>query len=184
MNQAGGIFVGIPRQWGIHFADHVKLSSWTYDSPVDVDNSGRLDSILILNTTVAGSDCVTFVGNAATRSAEEQLALVMTPDYASINQGKTIAIFGHPFGGYQAAPGTRSKDGPITFVKSFRVIGSSYGIFKYRGLYYFDTFFNANEGLGDFVGHRIDDARLANALGVFLRTNEKTQQTCEFDLSE
>jgi len=52
-------------------------------------------------------------------------------------------------------------------------------IFKYRGIFYFDTFFDGG-GWADFDGKRANLASLHNHLAVFLRQEGRTREICEY----
>jgi hypothetical protein len=90
-----------------------------------------------------------------------------------IDTAKTEKIFGHPSGGYKIHEGT----GAETVVQVFRPVGTALGIFKYDGVYYFDTFFDP---WGDFRGLRRTYPWINSTLGVFIRDRSETRQVCEF----
>ncbi|MES1195753.1 MAG: hypothetical protein ABUL58_02295 [Steroidobacter sp.] len=193
MNRNGGVFTGPPSHIEFRFADNIVLSSWRYAPAVDIDNDGEPDNVLIFDTVDAKfPNCVSYIGNNASPDRNGQIAFAMTPDGKLIDQAKTIQIFGHPDGGFQTVPGTKGKSGEVKFVKSFRLIGNSYGLFEYRDTYYFDMFFDSmyayggldKDWLGDFEDKRIGDPTLKDTLGVFLRKDNKTQQICEYHVTE
>jgi hypothetical protein len=111
----------------------------------------------------------------------------MSADGNTVDQTRTIQIFGHPDGGYVMVPGTQGLNGPIHFLKSLRLLGNSYGLFEYRGLYYFDTFYDLEfpvSTLGDFADQRKGSTKLPDTLAVFLRKNGKTLPLCEYHVTE
>lgn len=181
MNRNGGVFVGTPPVQAKPFAAF--LSSWRYDPPIDPANDGRPLNILMWNTADPRVECGSgFQGHPPSpQMGILQVPLALTADGATIDQAETIAVFGHPDGGYTINVELRGAGFP-DFVKSFRAIGHSYGVFKYRDLYYFDTFFDNPEGSGDFDDRRIGDPRLPNVLGVFLRKQQRTSQVCEYQV--
>jgi hypothetical protein len=73
------------------------------------------------------------------------------------------------------------ESGRGTVTSAFRPVGLSIGIFKYQELYYFDTFFDP---WGDFQNRRGESADISNTLAVFLRQTGKTQQVCEYLMTE
>jgi len=59
----------------------------------------------------------------------------------------------------------------------FRPVGRSIGIFEYKSVFYFDTFFDLS---GDAQGSRSGEPSLANTLGVFERRGGMTREVCEY----
>lgn len=184
MNRNGGVFLGAPPAQ-FKYSVPIFLSSWRYDPLVDINNDGSPLNVLTWNTEDPRVECGNDVAGhtPSTEPRTLQVALVLTPDGATVDQAKTIAVFGHPHGGYTINATLRAM-GYLEFVKSFRAIGDSYGIFKYQKLYYFDTFFDNAEGPGDFQDRRKSDPSLRNHLGVFLRTRGRTHQICEYRVTE
>lgn len=156
-----------------------ELFVWRYQPDIDIDNDGSSDNVMVWQGEGAGGgtgSCGTYglppTPQAALRQA--QLAYVMTPDGKQVDMARTRAIFGHPVQAYSVT----GADGKVTtFLLHFRPIGSSIGIFKYRDLYYFDSFFDI---WGDFADQRRDRPALANNLAVFLRRDGTTHQICEY----
>ena len=87
-----------------------------------------------------------------------------------MDEKKTKTLIGHPIGGYPE-PGGKS------FYDGFRPVGNSMGIFRFKGVTYFDTFFNT---WGDFEGKRRKDPDIWRTLGVFKREKGQTKQVCEY----
>jgi len=183
MNRSGGVYGGglPPPGTGILRESLPPRSSWRYSPLVDIDNDGTPDHVWIYSEeSQTLNDCLTYAGNNAVEVRAEHIALVVTPDESTIDQRKTIAIFGHPDGGYRVPTQFVQSAGFPPFMKSFRIIGGSYGIFEYRGLYYFDTFFDGDADEGDFEDRRKSDRGLEDTLGVFLRQRGTTRQVCEY----
>jgi hypothetical protein len=185
MNANGGVFEGKPLHLFGYYDEKPRLSTWSYAEPIDINNDGQPRTVLIWNTDHADGP---YCGLSAARSG--QFAFVMTADGQTIDQAATIRTFGHPDGGHRTVPAPNRPQDP-RFVKSLRVIGGSYGVFRYRDLYYFDTFFDADAVFGalregDFNDKRRESADspvLAETLGVFLRMHGKTAQLCEYSVS-
>ena len=135
---------------------------WRYDPPVDIDNDGTPDSLLLWQGYGAshGNYVCGFV-KTDYPVWQSQMAYVVDFEAQRINEKRTREIFGHP-------TGHNSK---------FRPIGRKISIFEYGGLYYFDTFFDSS---GDFEGNRQTDPQIATTLGVFLRKDDVTKQVCEY----
>jgi len=87
-----------------------------------------------------------------------------------VDEEKTKTLIGHPIGGYQKPDGKGFYDG-------FRPLGEKMGIFRYKGITYFDTFFDT---WGDFDGKRRKDPDIWRTLGVFKREKGQTKQLCEY----
>ena len=150
------------------------IRAWRYEPRVDINNDGRPDDVVVWHGYGASKGmyrCNTGPGDLHWR--QTQIAYVVTPDLARIDEAKTREIFGYPLGAYPII-----RNGKTTgFTKEFRPIGRTIGIFEYDSQYYFDTFFDS---YGDFQGKRRKDTNIANTLGVFLRKGGVTRQVCEY----
>lgn len=149
------------------------ILAWRYEPPVDIDSDGIPDALVVWQGYGASP------GNYVCGSVKErdplyqsQIAYIIDVDTMRINEKKTRDIFGHPLGKYSI-----TVDGKRVNLQRFRPVGLKIGIVKYKGLYYFDTFFDSS---GDFRGLRQNDARIGNTLGVFLRSGDTTKQVCEY----
>ena len=183
MNENGGVFNGTPSRVGAPNID--SYATWRYDPPIDIDNDGMPDNVLIWHL----DDAVRPYCGLPVQGDEriEQYAFVMSPDGSTIDQARTIQVFGHPDGGYAAVPGMQGLKGPSRFLKSLRLIGDSYSVFQYRDLYYFETFYDHESpvsALGDLEDKRIGSAKLQDTLAVFLRKGGKTLPVCEYYVTE
>jgi hypothetical protein len=147
---------------------------WRYEPPVDLDNDGTPESVVIWQGYGASKGDYP-CGSVKERypRGQPQIAYVVDLDARRVDQQRTRELFGHPVGGYPIPRDVK----PGGFFPGFRPVGSSMGIFKYRGLYYFDTFFDS---WGDFAGRRRKDPHIGSTLGVFLREGGKTKQVCEY----
>jgi hypothetical protein len=159
------------------------IFAWGYEPPVDIDNDGRPDNIIIWKgSPVSGGDSTWECGGQPRGDRPppegfrmEQYAYALTEDGAAVNVGKTIAIFGHP------KRDDRYKDpGKMIQSPDFVPIGPHIGIFRYQHRYYFDTFYAS--GYGDLEGNRKGRQKLDNTLAVFLRQKEVTKSVCEYQL--
>jgi hypothetical protein len=177
--KSGGLLTEVPSSAIelVHRYYEKGTSSWTYASPLDIGNDGHPVPVLIWDAAV-DNQCGEFAhrgDNAA------QIPFVLSLDRASIDQRKTMAVFGRP-GGATHIPeeGPSGADGVHDFLLPYyAVIGGSYGVFEYRDKFYFDTFFDAANGDGDFQGKRRRDANLPDILGVFMSKKGHTHQVCE-----
>jgi hypothetical protein len=159
------------------------IKVWRYDPPVDIDNDGMPDNVVVWHgfgassgTGRCGQESPYDKGRQVTLR-QTQIAYVLTANNDRIDVFQTMTIFGHPSGGYRIP----DKTGRGTFSSKFRPVGRSIGIFQYQDRYYFDTFFDS---WGDFQNRRGKSADIPNTLAVFLRHAGKTQQVCEYLMTE
>ena len=149
------------------------INAWRYLPKVDIDNDGKPDSVVVWQGYGASKSlylCGRESNNQPRRQA--QIAYIVDAGLTRIDESRTRKIFGHPLGGYPIF-----KNGKrVGTSREFRPIGRSIGIFEYRHIYYFDTFFDS---YGDFQGKRKKDPEIANTLGVFLRRDGITKEICE-----
>ncbi|MHB8549234.1 MAG: hypothetical protein ACYDAZ_08745, partial [Thermoplasmataceae archaeon] len=150
---------------------------WRYDPPVSIDNNGHPTNLVLWQgmpiSDVSGVCGQPVSVGPVTVYDQFQVAFVLAPGNNRLDTGKTTEIFGHPGPKYRFANGTR--------LTGFEPIGLSIGIFQYRGLYYFDTFFH---WWGDFQDRRVNDPVLAHTLGVFLRRKGQTREVCEYHMTQ
>ena len=128
------------------------------------------------HTGLCGQESPYDKGRAVTLR-QTQIAYFLNANNGRIDVFKTITVFGHPSGGYRIP----DKTGQGTVTSHFRPVGPSISIFKYQELYYFDTFFDS---WGDLQNRRGKSADIFNTLAVFLRQAGKTQQICEYLMTE
>ena len=180
MNANGGVFTGTPPQ--ITMPQARAYETWRYDPLIDIDNDGSPDNVVIWNLdSVDYHECGDF-RPGPTRG--QQVSLIMSADGSTVDQARTIRTFGHPDGGCDAIAGMAGLSGPIRFLKSWRLLGNSYSVFRYRDLYYFDTFYDLFAHLGDFQNKRKGSSRLQDTLAVFLHRSGKTAPVCEYFVTE
>jgi hypothetical protein len=137
--------------------------TWTYDPEIDIDNDGVPDNVAIWgDEDRTAFACVEYVGRNPVASRSAQWGIVLNKDSSAIDVQKTKAIFGYP--------------GTKTVLNTY---GSEVGVFVYRDITYFDTFFT-NQESGDFNHARKGQKTLRNTLGVFERRDGRTAQVCEY----
>jgi hypothetical protein len=163
---------------------------WRYSEPIDINNSGSPQQVVIWDWDAESQPaCGVPHGHDVSPTRPGQVALIASADLSSIDQAKTIRTFGHPDGGMTG--GSALSAGTVRFVRSLRLIGYSYGVFEYRGRFYFDTFFDVGYAYGDgalnvggdFSDQRKRDRRLNDTLAVFENRNRETAQICEYFLA-
>lgn len=153
-----------------YFRKNRELDAWRYAPPVDINNDGKVDNLVVwqgLGASPAAVPCgevAPAFSSVPTRSS--RLVYFLTPNSDRIDEKSTRSVFGHP--------GRQNS-------KRFQPIGNSIGILKYDNLVYFDTFFNSR---GDFENKRANTSNIQNVLGLFLHRNGRTQQVCEYIMEE
>jgi hypothetical protein len=151
------------------------LDVWRYEPPVDVDNDGVPDKIIVWHgvpLSGVGVRC----GNLWTSNStnEEQLvrqvqqALVLTADGKQVDEQRTRQMF--------AASGLGGRPAGASAAEDLASLGYNFSIFKYKDRYYFDVFRHDPAGS---TARRPPDS---NTLDVFLRTPTETRQMCEYKM--
>jgi len=139
-----------------------RIGAWRYDPPVDIDNDGQSDNILMWHE----GSCGTIDGSETYPAHGAYTANILDAQNQFIDETRTRELFGHPLGWLEIK------------AQGFRYLGITMGIFAYQGIYYFDTFFERS--WGDYEGHRRKSEEMAWTLAVFLRKDGKTRQVCEY----
>jgi len=118
------------------------LNVWTYVAPLDLENNGSSDHVLIwhgygaTDSAAACGELVPRPGTAWDATYVPTRAFILTTDGKRIDEQRTRAVFGAS----GALVGKR-VEGPGKFAKArpFRPLADSVGIFRYQGRYYIDT---------------------------------------------
>ena len=142
------------------------IGAYRYDPAVDFDNNQVPDNLLVWKEYRCGS----YDGNNPGPTRGSTIVLVLAEDSRSIDETVTKKLIGHPLGGYP------EPDGKV-FYDKYRPVGECMGLFRYKGVTYFDTFFDP---WGDFEGKRKDKPNITETLGVFKREKGQTKQACEY----
>jgi len=175
---------------------------WGYSPPIDIDNDRAPENVEIWYGTVARGPGGTLCGESpfvhpdAPPVRLPQIAFVVSNDGKRLDVVKTEKVFAHPSGGYRAYDEVNQRW--VTF-SQFRPVGDSIGIFKFRDLYYFDTFFDKwgdfedkrygwddplNKRLADTGEGKSYDKNIINTLAVFLHKDGETKQICEYLMTD
>lgn len=151
---------------------------WRYDPPVDIDNNGDPDNVLIVHEGRCGIPEQTSHYEKDGRTAT--LAYILAPGNDLLDIPKTKAIFGHPSGGYPLRLFNGSPD------PRFRPIGPTIGIFQYQDIYYIDTFLfdNPLQFWGMISDPGLYNPKQADTLAVFLRQHGRTRRVCEYHMTD
>jgi hypothetical protein len=156
-------------------------ASWTYDPPVDIENNGTFDKLLVWNIeNTANPTCGIPDPRGGAGGGGQQL-VVLSNDERTIDREKTLEIFGRQ-GTPMRAFAVAGRPGTYVQKPEFRPIGATESVFEYEGLFYFDTFYD-DSGLGDYLGERKKDKKLNDTLAVFIRQNHATREVCELYLT-
>ncbi len=158
------------------------LDVWRYSPPVEIFNNGVPTNILMWRGVGLGGGpmgrCGIDLKEVGWGVRSDQMPLVFIPDDATVDQRATNLLIAHPVQKYDSNLNTGNLYSTAT---GFRPIARSIGIFKYRGLYYLDGFFDI---WGDARNERRGRPSLANTLAVFLHKDGATRQICEYQLSD
>ena len=151
------------------------VESWGYDPKIDIENADSLANLVVWSQESGFPACgdrhqQTGPDVAPEGARGSQLIIALNPQGSEVDEPKTANIFGDH--GKSNSPDNLGKS-------QFRPIGSSMSIFEYRGVYYFDTFFDGN-GWPDFEGERTTEDLLKDHLAVFVHQRGATRQICEY----
>lgn len=155
------------------------LLAWRYNPPVDIFNNGGSTDIVMWRGVRYGGyvgTCGVDLKDSGQGLRSSQMPLVFKPGSDEIDERATKMLIAHPIQQYDSALHTGNLYSTAT---DFRPIARSIGVFKYRGLFYFDGFFDI---WGDAKNERRGRAELANTLAVFLHKNGVSSQVCEYQL--
>jgi hypothetical protein len=141
-------------------------ASWRYAPPVDIENSGHPDDLVIW--TPDARNYPSMCGERNTRNNEripgDHAGIILFPGRDQIDTDRTLALFG--FSNLKKYVGGQSE------------FGQAYTVFKFLGTTYYDTFFLTPNG--DFDGKRGGDPKLSDTLGVFLYEHGARREMCEY----
>ena len=156
-------------------------ASWTYDPPVDIENDGTADQVLVWNIeNTMNPHCGRPYRDGAGRGGQQ--IILLTNDARTIDREKTREIFGRK----NTPMRTFGLAGrPESYVRrpEFWSVGGVESVFEYEGLFYFDSFYE-NDGRGDYQGARVQDKKLGDTLAVFIRQKQVTREVCELYLTD
>jgi hypothetical protein len=155
------------------------ILAWQYDPNVDIQNDGSSQPVIIfrgsrINWGVESSD---FACGVLDRRSP-QLAFILNKSNGQVDEIASKRVFWRanpPVVDYTVDDKRHEKsiDMPI---------GQHMSVFKFRNLYYFDTFYD-DDGWGDYENKRRRTKGLEKILAVFLNQNGKTHEMCEIRLN-
>lgn len=138
------------------------LYAWRYSPPVDIDNDGTPDNVIVWRSVSATGQC----GSESPQGVwlrKLQRIYIVTQGNREIDAVRTAAIFHRPARSWEPYE-------PFQGV----VIGDQLSIIKYRDTYYFDAFFGAE---GDMRAHGA-----YTTVGLFEGRKSNTVQVCQYKM--
>jgi hypothetical protein len=165
--------------------------AWFYDPPVDIDNDGHPDNI-VLWTGYDRENSMCGAGNARNDLPipGDTSLVALSSDGRTVDRERTNVLTG--YGGSALAPPESSV-----------IFSSALGVFRYRGLIYYDAFFDSAERpeitlesapesskiTQAIVPHRSGDHLIKRVkhdypLGVFIFQNERRREVCEYNVGD
>jgi hypothetical protein len=151
------------------------ILAWRYEPNVDIQNSGSSQTVIMWR----GSRMESGVENSnfacgRWNSQDPQLAFILDTPQSQVDQRVTKSVF------WRAKPAILgfTLNGELHRESVDLPIGRHMSIFKYKDLYYFDTFYS-DDGWGDYQNRRRKDKTLEDTLAVFLNRNGETREICE-----
>ena len=163
--------------WPPPFPPSAKLTSYGFRPLIAIENDGTPQNVVLWNLDNRGHpECNSTLGPIPAPRRSFQVALILSNDGRRIDKVRTNRVFGQPSAG-PPLPGSAEQymrnDG-------YAHLGNTYGIFKYRGVFYFDTFFdNGPHGL-EHIANATSADILENKLGVFANRGHRTAEICEY----
>jgi hypothetical protein len=155
------------------------ILAWRYDPNVDIQNDGSSRQIIVWRGSRIkwGIENSNFACGLSDRRTP-QLAFILNGPSNQVDEIATKRVF------WRTDPAIFSYtvDGKTRQKSIDLPVGQHMSIFKFKGLYYFDTFYD-DDGWGDYLNKRQKDEGLENTLAVFLNLNGKTREMCELRLN-
>jgi len=151
---------------------HRILEVWRYSPQVDVDNDGTPDNVIMwqgLGSSAAAIRC------GARDLADNVLItptvpFVLSADGTRIDVRRTRTLFGFQ-SLHEHGVGAEEAEN-----QKYKPMGTTVGIFKFRGRYYFDSFYKWGAA---HAKNRSEVRGTVQRLSVYFRQNDVTKQVCE-----
>jgi hypothetical protein len=145
-----------------------------YQPTPDIDNDGTPDDVIGWRQTGLACGIQTGADPDPKRSAHYLLLL----RGGQLDVARTKAVFGHPQGDLLALYDPRiGGERRFPAPGRLRLLGTSFGLFKFDKQFYFDTFYAGPAG--DLKNERADDPQLRDTLAVYKREAGTTALQCE-----
>jgi hypothetical protein len=126
------------------------------------------------------TDCNVVSGPIPLPHRSFQVPIIPSGDRTRPDRLRTNATFGQRPTGRPLPGQARQK----TQNGGYALLGNTYGIFEYRGVYYFDTFFDASPGAGVDIAQATTTDIIENVIGVFVRDRGQTHEVCELSVDQ
>ena len=153
------------------------VSAWRFEPPVDIDNDGVPDSVVIWRSFppqwslgMPVEACGVKTDSSHVSPEFTHVPLIFSPDYALVEPEKTLTIFGGSMPLSPQLEANRGRLGTAVPYQWLRPVGDSIEVFEYGGKYYFDT--TASDG-----SNLLTDA---DRIDVYLRQQGTTQKVCAY----
>jgi hypothetical protein len=157
--------------------DPADIAAWRFDPPVDIDNDGVPDSVVIWrgypplwSLGMPVDACGVLTDSHRPFPHLDQVPLIFTPGYTGIDLAKTIEIFNDPAVHLPQLETDRSRLGTELPYRWIQPRGAVVDVFEYRGKYFSDT------TKSDRSNRQIDE----NQIDVYLNERGTTQKVCEY----
>jgi hypothetical protein len=145
---------------------------YRFDPPVDIDNDETPDNVVIWR---GYNECG---GLYPERRLEARYAIVLTQGGASVDVDRTRRLFAHPKAKDEIKQGLPAYfQGVSRNPWDFDALGHAFGVFRYEGSTYFDTFLGM---LGDPDGKSLPKDGNFRLLSAFVHEGDATKEVCRF----
>jgi hypothetical protein len=163
------------------FAEGIETKTYRFEPPISIDNDGTLTDVVLWNMEDRRTtDCNVVNGPIPLPHRSFQVPIIPNGDRTRPDRLRTNATFGQrPTG--RPLPGLAPQK---TQNGGYALLGNTYGIFEYRGVYYFDTFFDASPGTVIDIAQATTADIIENLIGVFVRDRGQTHEVCELSIDQ
>jgi hypothetical protein len=155
------------------------ILAWKYEPNVDIQNNGSSETVIMWRGSRIrwGIETSDFACGFWDRR-DPQVAFILSAFQGQVDEVTTKRVF------WRAKSEIHSNTINGKRQQQFidRPIGWHMSIFEFKGLYYFDTFYE-DDGWGDYQNNRRKDKTLKNTLAVFLNRHGVTREMCELRLN-
>jgi hypothetical protein len=149
---------------------HNWLKVWTYSHPVDIENNGTNNRILIWRghgaTDNSGVCGVPYGSHGTDFSYPDQRAFILAADGKQLDEQRTREVFG----AHSSDIAHKTNSPQLASGKPFRSLADSIDIFEFSGRYYIQTMNRPKSGISPL-----------RPVNVFLRMNGQTKRICSFN---
>lgn len=163
--------------WPPTFPPSAKLASYGFRPLISIENDGTPRNVVLWNLDNRDHPaCNSTLGPIPFPRRSFQVALILSSDGRKIDKARTNEVFGQPSAG-APLPGSAEQN---MINDGYAHLGNTYGIFEYRGVFYFDTFFDNGPHALEHIVNATSSDILENRLGVFASRGHRTAEICEY----